>query len=223
MDLKSQLLAQPLQQLDIARATRAKGEIGSDTKAAQVPEVSGEIANEGLAALGAEALVEMDQQQGVNSQRLDGAQLLRKRINQRRHARGRDHRIGVTIKSEDQRLALAPARICDRLANDLLMTQVDPIKKTNRHADLPSARINLVGRRNNSHQTSKSVRVSASASQEDDCAPRAMSHPPHRSENAMEQRKGVRRATGDVHIHRDNGIDAAAGGVVQAENAAAAT
>ena len=87
----------------------------------------------------AEFFVEMNQQQDVRAQRFDRAQFLRQRINQRRHAVGRHHGIGVPVERDHQRQGVMLPRVGDGLADDLLVTEMDAVKKADGQADLFAA------------------------------------------------------------------------------------
>ena len=88
-----------------------------------------------LARLPAEFFVEMNQQQRVRAQRFNRAQFLRQRINQRRHPVRRDDGVRMPVERNHQRNGVVLARVGDGLADDLLMAEMDAVKKADGQAD----------------------------------------------------------------------------------------
>jgi hypothetical protein len=50
----------------------------------------------------------------------------------------------MLVKCQSERYAVMLMRVCNRLAQDLLMTQVNAVKKTNREANSFAVRFQLV-------------------------------------------------------------------------------
>ena len=81
----------------------------------------------------------MNQQQRVRAQRFDRPQFLRQRINQQRHAVGRDHGAGMPVEGEHQRNGVVLPRVGDGLADDPLMAEVDAVKNADGQAGFTTA------------------------------------------------------------------------------------
>ena len=100
--------------------------------------VSVERATLRLAGLAAEGAREFDEQQCIRPHRLDGADLLIQRIDQRGHVFRRHNGVGVTVKRDHQREAVVLPGIRKRLPDDLLMAQVNSIEDADCEADFAS-------------------------------------------------------------------------------------
>ena len=74
-------------------------------------------------------LSKANQQQIVRAERFNRAQFLRQRINQRRHAVGRDDRIRMPVKRQHQRDGVVLARVGDGLPDDLLVAEMHAVEK----------------------------------------------------------------------------------------------
>ena len=136
---ETQFVPEFFKQRDIAAALVAENKIRAHAQALDFSEVAGQSADERLAGLPAERAIEMNQQQRVRAQRFNRAQFLRQRINQRRHAVGRDHDAGVPVERDHQRNGVVLTRVGDGLADDLLMTEVDAVKNADGQANLAVA------------------------------------------------------------------------------------
>src|SRR5215475_12161316 len=86
------------------------------------------------------------------SQRFDGSQLLRQRIDQRRHSSRRHNAIGMAIESDNERNSLVLARIGYRLTNNLLMPQMHAVEKSYRQANLALACVQFLRSMDNIHR-----------------------------------------------------------------------
>ena len=142
--MKSEFVTKFFQQRDIAAALVAKNEIRPHANALDFSEVAGQSADERLAGLPAERAVEMNQQQRVRAQRFNRAQFLRQRINQRRHAVGRDHGAGVPVERDHQRNGVVLPRVGDGLADDLLMAEMNAVENADGQADFATAGLQFV-------------------------------------------------------------------------------
>ena len=91
----------------------AENKVAADAKAFDLAQVASQTANECFAALLTEGLVEMNEEQRVRPQRFNHPQLLRQRINQRRHAAGRDDGAWMPVKRDDQRGGIMLACVRD--------------------------------------------------------------------------------------------------------------
>ncbi len=78
-------------------------------------------------------------QQRIRAERFDGAQFLRQRINQRRHAVRRDDGIGMAVKGDDERDRIVLPRVGDGLPDDLLVAEMHAVKHADGQADLAAA------------------------------------------------------------------------------------
>src|SRR6266849_2592122 len=96
-----------------------------------MPQIVNQVSNKNFPWLLTQHLVEMKQEQGVSSERFNDSKFLRQRINQGWHPIRHDHCVRVPVKSYNQCGGLVLARISDGLPDDLLMTQMHPIEKTN--------------------------------------------------------------------------------------------
>jgi hypothetical protein len=130
-----QFFAQPFQQRHIASAFVAENKVFSHTKALNPAGLSRQTANEFLACLPAEWLVKMNQQQRIRTERFNGTQLLRQRIDQQRNTVGRDNSIGMAIKGHHQRQPFMLPGIGNGLPDDLLMTEMHAVEDTDGNAD----------------------------------------------------------------------------------------
>src|ERR1051326_250932 len=129
-----------------------KTEIRSDAGTEYSANLICQSTNERFARLLAEGFVKMNQEQCMRFKRFNGAQLLRQRINQGRHP-GRSHdAVGMPIKRNHQRNACVLPRIGYRLPDNLLVAQMDSIKKPNGQADLAPARLQILCCVDNLHQ-----------------------------------------------------------------------
>ena len=113
----------------------AEDKIRADANAVNFSKIARQAADEFLAGLLAEFFVELDQQNRVRAERFDRAQFLRQRINQRRHAVGRDDGIGMPVKSEDERDGVVLAGVGDGLPDDLLVAEMHAVKNADGQAD----------------------------------------------------------------------------------------
>ena len=147
MHREIQFRAECFQQRHIAAAFVAEREIAAHAEALNLAQVARQSADECLAGLFAERLVEMNQQQRVRAERFDGAQFLRQRINQRRHAVGRDDGVGMAIEGDDERERLVLARVGDGLPDDLLMAEMHAVEETDGQADFAACRRSVRWRR----------------------------------------------------------------------------
>jgi hypothetical protein len=77
----------------------------------------------------------MQQQKRLCPQRLNRPQLLGQRIDQRRHSTGSHNLIGMLIEGHYCRYALVLTSVAERLPDDLLVAQMDPIEEADCQAD----------------------------------------------------------------------------------------
>ena len=156
---ETQFTAEFFKQRDIAAALVAKNKIRADAEALDFSEVARQAADERLAGLPAECSVEMNQQQRVRAERFDRAQFLRQRINQRRHAVGRDDGVGMPVERDHQRDGVVLARVGDGLADDLLMAEVDAVKKADGQADFAAAGLQFICGMDDFHVAQRAVGI----------------------------------------------------------------
>src|SRR5579862_6112045 len=109
----------------------AENKIRPDTKALDLSETLRQATDKFFTTLSAEFFVKMDQQQGIHAERFDGSQLLRQRINQRRHMIRSDHGVWMPIEGKHEREGVVLARVGNSLPDDLLVSQMDAVKETN--------------------------------------------------------------------------------------------
>src|ERR1700683_2130706 len=112
-----------------------ENKIRADANAVNFSKIPRQTANKFLAGLLAEFFVELNQQQCVRAERFNRAQFLRQRINQRRHAIRRDDGIGMPVKSQNDCNRIVLTRIRNCLPDDLLMSKMHAVEKTDRKAD----------------------------------------------------------------------------------------
>src|ERR1700722_2597509 len=117
-----------------------KNKIGAHANAVDFSKIARQPANKYLARLLAELFIELDQQNIFRSRRLEDAQFLRQRINKRRRLVRRDHHVGMLVKCQDEWHAVVLVRVGDRLAKDLLVPQMDAVKKTDGQANFFAVR-----------------------------------------------------------------------------------
>ena len=127
--------AELAEEFNIPTAAMAEGELRADADAVDVAEITDEAADEILGGLLAEGAIEVQEQCGVHAERLDGAEFLRQRTNQRRHAVRRDDGGGMGIEGNDDGARGVLARVHQRLADDLLVAEVNAIERADREAD----------------------------------------------------------------------------------------
>src|SRR5206468_9150965 len=110
---------------------------------AAVSQVADKVADELFPRLGAEAAVEVNQEQRFSSQGFKGANSLRQGINQGRHAVRGDDGVGVLVEGEDQRERIMLPGVRKRLANDLLMAEMHAVEEADGKADFFTAGFQL--------------------------------------------------------------------------------
>lgn len=141
----------------VAAALVAEYEIRADADALEATEVARELADEGRARLLAECSVEAKDQQGVRTERRHGAEFLRGRIDQRRHAIRGDDGAGVAIECEHHGERVVLAGVGDGLPDDLLVPEMHPVKDPNREADFPGTGLKFARVLNDLHGAKCSV------------------------------------------------------------------
>lgn len=151
VDHKIKFSAQYLEHSHVAAPFVAKSEGASDTNAVDALVVTGEVADELFAGLLAERVIEMDEQSGVHAEGSNGAQLLRQGINEGWNPILGHDGVGMAVESDDDRHGLLLLRICDHLANDLLMAEMHAIKDADGDTDLPCAARQVQGVVNKGH------------------------------------------------------------------------
>ena len=136
--LKTQLRTKVFQQHHVSAALVAEDEIRAHTDALDLPEVARQVADERFAGLLAECLVEHDLQQRLHAKRLDGAEFLRTRIDERREPVRRDDGVGMFVEGDDHRDGIVLARVGDGLPDDLLVAKMHAVEHADGQADLPT-------------------------------------------------------------------------------------
>jgi hypothetical protein len=134
-----QFVAKLTKELDVASTFVAKKKISADTQALDLPKAVCELADENGSGLFAEKLIEMEQQQRVRSERFYGAQLLRQRVDEQWYALGSDGGVGVAIERDNESNRFVLVGIGDRLANYLLMANMNAVKESNSDTNLPTS------------------------------------------------------------------------------------
>ena len=129
------LLPEFSEQADVPAALVAERELAPDAHAAKTAEVSRQGANELFSRLPAECFVEVNQPGGIRAEGLDGAQLLRQRIDQRRDSRRGHDDVGMPVKGHRHRERLVLLGVRHRLSDDLLVPQVHAVEHADGHAD----------------------------------------------------------------------------------------
>jgi hypothetical protein len=140
-----QLCSHRLQQLNIPSPLMPELEGISDADAVDVLEIPREAADKILGGQLTEGPVEGDQPGRVGSERGEGAELLRERMDQARSViRGEDGS-RVAVEGDDDGEPFKPAGIIHRAADDLLMAEVDAIEHADGEADFPRSRLEFTG------------------------------------------------------------------------------
>ena len=139
MNGEMQLGSKTPEQFHITTATMAEGESAADADAAELAEIPGQRADELLAGLAAERFVELNDPCGLDAKRPDGAQLLRQRIDRRRHMGRRDHGIGMAVEGHDHGERLVLLRVGDGLPDDLLMPEMHAVEHPDGHTNAARA------------------------------------------------------------------------------------
>ena len=134
MDRKAQLRPETPQQIYIAPALMAKGKVFSHTDRLDRSEIVDHFANELLARQFAERFIEINQQHRIRSQRFESPQALGQGINERRDAMGGDDGARVLPKRHDQGLRSRRSGVANSSANDLLVPEMNAVKKADGHA-----------------------------------------------------------------------------------------
>src|SRR5436190_23115018 len=98
--------------------------------ASELAQVTAQIASELFARLLAESMIEVNEQQNLNSERFNRTQLLGQGVDQWRNAFRSHNSVRMPIEGEDQRHCPVLAGIGEGLADDLLMTEVHAIEET---------------------------------------------------------------------------------------------
>ena len=129
--VEAKRLAKRAEQPDVAVAPVAEGEVCPDTNAVDRSEAVGEFADEFRAGLAAKRGVELDEQCGVDAERLDGAEPLGAGLQQGRRAVGRDDAGRVAVERHGDGAALVPVAVLDGLPQNLLVAKVHAVE----HAD----------------------------------------------------------------------------------------
>jgi hypothetical protein len=83
----------------------------------------------------------------------DGADFLCGRINERGNAVGCHDRIRMFIECDNERDAFVLLRVGDSLPDDLLMSEMNPVKNADSEANLAVTRLKFVGSANDFHST----------------------------------------------------------------------
>src|SRR6185503_5812212 len=145
MDSETQFLTELFEQGDVAAAFVAERKICADAYAVNASQIAHEITDECFAGLFAEDLVEVNQEQSFGTERFKGAELLRQRINQRRHAVRRDNGVRMLVERENERERVVLSAVGDGLADDLLMAEMHAVEEADGEADLFTAGLQLGG------------------------------------------------------------------------------
>jgi len=135
MDDKVEFRTQFAQQFHIPAAPMPKHEIGPYAYAADLPSFVVQSLDKIVTALPAELLIEVNEQGGIDTERLDNLKFSTKRINQSGCSVRCNDGIGMTIERHNQRHRFMLTCVIRGLMNDLLVPQMNTIKKTNRDAD----------------------------------------------------------------------------------------
>lgn len=143
VDAEIQFGPELLQERNIAAPLVAEDEVRAHADAVEVAEIAGQLADEAFAGLSAERLIEMNQQQGVRSERFDGLDFSRQGIDQRWHAVWRDDGARVAVEGEDHGEAVGLAGGGEGSPDDLLMPEVDAIKDAEGETDFAVAGLQL--------------------------------------------------------------------------------
>src|SRR5207253_3184225 len=106
-----QFRAELFQQRDIAAAFVTENKIRSDANALDLSEITNQSADKRLARLPAETAIKPQQQQRVAAERFNRPQLLRLRIDKRRHAIRRDDGIRMPVECEHKRSTIVLPRV----------------------------------------------------------------------------------------------------------------
>ena len=104
-----------------------------------------------------ESAVEAQHEQRVHSKRLNGAQFLWQRVDERRHLVGRNDRARVLVESHHNGYTIMLSGIRDGLSDDLLVAEMHSIKDTYRQADLSPLGLQFSGNTNEFHEASVAV------------------------------------------------------------------
>ena len=140
MNGEAKLGAEFTEQRHVAAAFVAEDEVRADADALKLSKVARQTADECFARLLAEGLVEFDDQRRIRTERGNGADLLRLRIDLRREMIRRDDGGRMSIKRDNQREAAVLMRVGDGLPDDLLVAEVHAVEHANREANLAVAR-----------------------------------------------------------------------------------
>ena len=108
--------------------------------------------DEFLAGLPAERLVEVQEQRRVRTGGGDRPQLLRQRIDQRRHSLGRHNGIRVPVECDNDRKRLVQFGVSHGLPNNLLVPEVHAVEKADGQANLLRSRFQFRWTVYNAHQ-----------------------------------------------------------------------
>ena len=137
--MKVEFCAECLEQRNIATAFATENKIRSHANAVNAAKITREATDELLAGLLAERFVERNFQQRVCTERFDGAEFLRSRINEWRDAIRRDDGVWMAIKRDDDGERVVLSRVGDGLTNDLLMAKVNAVEHTDGEAGFAAA------------------------------------------------------------------------------------
>jgi hypothetical protein len=126
---EAKFLTELSKQRHITAPLVSKDKVRSHAKTLQATWFRRQRSHKDLGGLPAECLIEMNEQKAIRAQGFNRSELLRQRINERRHPIQRNNSVWVAIERDDQGGRLMMSRIGQGLADYLLMTQMHPIKK----------------------------------------------------------------------------------------------
>ena len=127
--------SQTVEERDVAPALMSKGELRPHADAVDVAAVADEGADEVLGGLFAEGAVEVEEEGGVQAEGFDGAEFLGQGVEERRDASGGDDGGGMGVEGDDDGERAVLAGVHQGLPEDLLVAEVDAIKRANGDAD----------------------------------------------------------------------------------------
>jgi len=147
---KFQFSSELSEQLDITTSFVTKNKLGANAQTLDSPKAAGQSPDERFTGLLAESLVEVNQEKRIGAKRFDSSQFLGKGIDQGRDSMRSNDDIRVAIEGEDDSGRFVLSGIADRLADDLLVAQVNAVEKADREANF--CRIQFGCRLDNSHR-----------------------------------------------------------------------